>query len=466
MKNHLRKLSLLGVVLFLTALVLLPVTRADRNTSPYTPVATTLGNNAFTSNSTAANFSFANTAPINVPGVMGSSSGPAGPYPSVISVSGVSGTVTQVAVKLVNVNHTFPDDLDVLLVSPTGQNLIIMSDAGAGNDLVNATITIDDAAGSGFPDTTSIGTGTFRPTNHLNGDTFPVVAGPYQSSAPTGTGTLALFGGADPNGNWQLFIVDDTGGDSGNVNGGWELILTTDGGVIDPPCTLSCPSDITVGTDPDSCGAVVNYPGANVEGSCGTVTYSHPSGSSFPVGTTTVTVTATQPDMTTQTCTFNVTVTDTHGPSLTTSVAASSLESPFNHTMENVGLSGIASDNCTGVDPVQVTVFSNEDDEVGSDDGTFSPDAKDLGLGTLMLRKERLGSGNGRVYLIISRASDGTGSEAYSCNTVSVPLSNSAGHKAAVDAQAAAALAQCQATGGAPSGYVVVGDGPTIGSKQ
>jgi hypothetical protein len=46
-----------------------------------------------------------------------------------------------------------------------------------------------------------------------------------------------------------------------------------------------CPTDITVCNDPGACGAVVTYP----TGGCGTPTYTPPSGSFFPLGTTTVT---------------------------------------------------------------------------------------------------------------------------------------------------------------------------------
>jgi len=459
MNNHLRKLSLLGVILLLSALALFPVTQANRHGK-----TATFANNVRGINNLAAQ-TFVDTTAIRIPGVVGTTSGVASPYPSTIAVSGVSGPIENISVKLVDVNHTFPDDIDVLLVSPAGQKLIIMSDSGGGIDLVNTTITIEDSASSALPDGTAIVTGTFRPTNHVSGDLFQSVAAPYQSPEPIGAATItSVFGGEDPNGNWQLYIVDDGGGDQGNVNGGWELIFNQSS-AVPPPCTVTCPNPIVVNTDPDSCTAVVNY-SAMVEGSCGSVTYSHPSGSAFAVGTTTVTVTATQADMTTQSCSFNVTVTDADAPSLTTNVAASSLGHPFNHSLENVGLSGSASDNCSGVGAVQVEVFSDEDDEAGSDDGIFSPDATNIGLGTLRLRKERLGGGNGRVYLIISRATDGSGSGGYSCNTVTVPLSNSAAHKDAVNAEAAAALTYCQSSGTPPAGYLAVGDGQTIGPKQ
>ena len=66
-------------------------------------------------------------------------------------------------------------------------------------------------------------------------------------------------------------------------------------------------------------------------------------------------------------------------------------------------------------------VYSNEDDEHQTGDGTHSPDAKEIALGTLRLRAESKGNGNGRVYLIIVTATDDCNNTALSCCTVTVP---------------------------------------------
>ena len=79
-------------------------------------------------------------------------------------------------------------------------------------------------------------------------------------------------------------------------------------------CVLSCPANISVSNDPGQCGAIVNFPAATFTGNCGTVTANPASGSFFPVGATTVTVTGQRLDGTSDTCTFTVTVNDTEPP--------------------------------------------------------------------------------------------------------------------------------------------------------
>ena len=51
------------------------------------------------------------------------------PYPSELSVSGV-GTVQDVDVTLHGFTSTYPDDVELLLVGPSGQQATLMSDAG------------------------------------------------------------------------------------------------------------------------------------------------------------------------------------------------------------------------------------------------------------------------------------------------------------------------------------------------
>jgi subtilisin-like proprotein convertase family protein len=268
---------------------------------------------------------FSNAAPIVI-----NDATTATPYPSNITVSGLSGTVSKVTMTLTGLNHTFPSDVDMLLVNPTGRKFIVLSDVIGGTDWVNINYTLDDAAagfvaGSGTPVS-----GTFKPTNFTTcQDAFaaPAPAGTYLSpGAATGTqcGTETMataFNGTNPNGAWALYVVDDAGTDVGTVSGGWSLAITAAATVCNTQaCTINVPANITTPATGPS-GAVVNYTIPQCTGSCGTVTGSPASGSTFPVGTTQVTVTGTRADNSTTTNTFTVTVTQPNPPTASTSLA-------------------------------------------------------------------------------------------------------------------------------------------------
>ncbi len=161
---------------------------------------------------------------------------PAGVYPSNIAVSGLSGTVTKITVTAA-LTGTFPDDLDILLVGPTGARSLVISDAGLTADLVNVTYTFDQAAATAFPDApaTAPPAGTYRPANYL-GLAAPEPGGVDNFPTP-GPGLLSytadfnVFNGTNPNGTWSLYVVDDQVLDVNNsLPSGWSINITTAGG--------------------------------------------------------------------------------------------------------------------------------------------------------------------------------------------------------------------------------------------
>ena len=158
--------------------------------------------------------------------------GPAGPYPSLINISGLATTgVTVKSVKLGNVNHTFPDDMDIVLVSPTGQSVILMSDVGGGTDEVGLDYTFDDA-GALMADAALNPQGTYKPTNYGTPDNFPAPGpGTLTQAAPA----LSSFSG-NPNGDWKLYIVDGFTGDVGFI-GNWSITLSLPSLVTFSPIT-------------------------------------------------------------------------------------------------------------------------------------------------------------------------------------------------------------------------------------
>lgn len=149
---------------------------------------------------------------------------PARPYPSTNRVTGLDGVVSKVMVTLVDVTHPYPADIDVLLVNPAGQAVILMSDAGESFGIDRVTLKFTDDSTNLLPAAGQILSGLYRPSNYdfTGPDPFyaPAPAGPYGAS-------LAAFNGSDPNGEWRLFVVDDQGSDAGWIYGGWQLTLAT-----------------------------------------------------------------------------------------------------------------------------------------------------------------------------------------------------------------------------------------------
>jgi subtilisin-like proprotein convertase family protein len=156
------------------------------------------------------------------------------PYPSDITVSGlgtsIPATAGSVQVTLNSFSHTFPDDVGIVLVGPTGAALLLQDGAGDDPDMVNVTYTLSDTGATVLPDATAWTTGTYKPTSYFSGDAFPA-PGPgtaYNNPGPAGAGTATFsstFGGTNPNGVWHLYVVDFVGGDSGAISGGWSLTI-------------------------------------------------------------------------------------------------------------------------------------------------------------------------------------------------------------------------------------------------
>src|SRR6478609_7805192 len=136
---------------------------------------------------------FSNSSAIAIPAAGSPNQiGTASPYPSSVNVSGMTGAVTKVTV--------------------------------AFNGLTHSALNVVDAAAGTVP-SGNVPSGTYRPTNVAAGTTDTL---PAPAPAPSSQTTLAgAFTGINPNGAWQLFVVDDTSGDLGSMAGGWSLTITT-----------------------------------------------------------------------------------------------------------------------------------------------------------------------------------------------------------------------------------------------
>ena len=118
-----------------------------------------------------------------------------------------------------------------------------MANAGAGFAVTNVTLTLDDAAALVLPENAQIVSGGYRPANYLPDNVFPAPA----PARPYAT-TLAACNGWDANGTWSLYVLDDTAGDNGFIQGGWTLTLYTVNPTIDLALSLtSAPNPVVLG---------------------------------------------------------------------------------------------------------------------------------------------------------------------------------------------------------------------------
>lgn len=114
-----------------------------------------------------------------------------------LTVAGLSGSITDLNVTI-NIAHTWDADLDVYLISPTGQQIELFTDVGGRGDNFFNTV-LDNEAATLISKGTTPFTGSFRPE-----------------------GNLAVVNGLSPNGEWMLKVTDDEALFSGTLKA-WSL---------------------------------------------------------------------------------------------------------------------------------------------------------------------------------------------------------------------------------------------------
>lgn len=150
--------------------------------------------------------------------------GTASIYPMQITVSGAPTIISSVEVVLNGFKHDRPDDVDILLVPPNpAPAIMLMSDAGGSTAVQNLTLTFSQSGGL-LPDEGQLFTGTFAAANFGDPETSFPAGNPTPPGGPYST-DLSLLNSINPNGVWNLYIVDDTNQRSGFVSGSWCLIL-------------------------------------------------------------------------------------------------------------------------------------------------------------------------------------------------------------------------------------------------
>jgi hypothetical protein len=186
---------------------------------------------AVPSSAAGATTTFQNSSPITIP-----ASGNATPYPSSIVVSGLQPVVSNLTVTLHAFSHQNPIEVGSVLVAPDGRAMLLHFCVGGNTSISPVTFSLSDAGASLPSGLTPLAPGgIYRPTNHDCIASLPNFPPPgpgtnYANPGPHLGGTATLngtFGGADPNGTWNLFVADFNASSTGSIAGGWSLTLTT-----------------------------------------------------------------------------------------------------------------------------------------------------------------------------------------------------------------------------------------------
>ena len=166
------------------------------------------------------------TGPVDVQLPDAGNFGAASPYPATRTITGQTGVITDLNVVLDGIWHQRPDDLDMLLVGPRGQKVVLMSDACGTFEVAAFGWRWDDEAAGPMPDGDGTNVcavpNTYKPTDHEPGDVWPspAPAGPYG-------GALSEFDLTDPNGEWRLYVNDDSFGATGFFTNRFGLGIAT-----------------------------------------------------------------------------------------------------------------------------------------------------------------------------------------------------------------------------------------------
>ncbi len=261
----------------------------------------------------------------------------------------------------IDLQHTWASDLDIYLVSPGGA--------------VTVEISTDNGGSSGL-DTRAILVFDDDSANLVTGWTSGTPAADYRAEG----GVLnSLLAGQSITGDWTLRVCDDSAGDVGTLYN-FCINFTENIVVVGNPPTIICPADIVINNTTGTCGGVANFAGVAFDDEDGNISSSiianPPSGSTFPVGDTTVELSVTDSDGNTATCSFTVTVVDNEAPIAvcqdltldldpvtgTVSITGADID---NGSTDNCGIASmtvdIATFDCsmTGANTVTLTVTDN-----------------------------------------------------------------------------------------------------------
>ncbi|HWO20239.1 MAG TPA: hypothetical protein VNO30_15830 [Kofleriaceae bacterium] len=188
--------------------------------------------------------------------------------------------------------------------------------------------------------------------------------------------------------------------------------------------------DVAVDAGP-TCSAAASIDNGSSDPDGDAITCTQSPAGPYGLGSTTVTLTCTDPGGLSSSCTGAVTVQDTLPPEVV--LNPPTVLWPPNHDYRAFSIESCIqsiTDQCGGalpVDSAQITrVTSDEpDDAVGGGDGATTDDMVITGATTVNLRAERQGSCDGRVYQVHFTVQDGSGNSTQASCPVYVPHDSS-----------------------------------------
>lgn len=190
------------------------------------------------------------------------------------------------------------------------------------------------------------------------------------------------------------------------------------------PPSIACPAPVTAECTGNG-GAMVTLGPAMATDACTEANVSGPGPAWYPVGTTPVTFTATDTSGNPASCTTSVTVTDSVPPAV--EVTGLGGIWPPDHELRTVRLDEcgiVVRDGCSGAvvpSAARITCVSSDEPLNDRGDGSTAPDIVLVDDRTVMLRAERQGSGDGRVYRIHFTVDDGHGNQTEAVCVAAVP---------------------------------------------
>tara|TARA_R110002050_G_scaffold264536_1_gene405413 strand:- start:22051 stop:24735 length:2685 start_codon:yes stop_codon:yes gene_type:complete len=288
-------------------------------------------------------------------------------------------------------------------------NIVVNNDAGNCSAVVNYTppsnpcaTTVTQTAGlpsgSAFP--VGITTNTFQATNAFGSTTCsftvtvvdnenPTITCPSATTINTDAGqctSTASIGTATGTDNCGTPTITNDAPASfpiGNTTVTW---TSTDGAGNFVTCTqvvtvvdneapvITCPNDTVVGNTPGLCGAVVNYTAPvgtdNCTGATTVLVSGLASGSTFPVGITTVVYAVVDGNNNGDTCSFNVTIADSLAPTAVCQDITIYLDNTGNVNILGTDVDGGSSDDCV-IDTLTLSQYNFTCSAIGTNNVTL-----------------------------------------------------------------------------------------------